>query len=43
MIYNRLYYEIMDEFREANNRSERIAVLRKYDHERLEVVFASEH
>mgnify|MGYP003340312008 FL=1 len=35
MIYNRLYSEIMDEFREAKNRSERIAVLRKYDHERF--------
>ncbi len=35
MIYDRLYSEIMDEFRAATTRPERIAVLRKYDHDRF--------
>ena len=35
MSSERLYSEIMDEFREATTRPERIAVLRKYDHERF--------
>ena len=35
MSSERLYSEIMDEFRGATTRPERIAVLRKYDHERF--------
>lgn len=35
MISDILYSEIFDEFNEATNKAERIAVLRKYDHPRF--------
>ena len=35
MINGKLYSEILDEFQKAENKSQRIEILRKYDHPRF--------
>ena len=35
MSYEKLYSEVLEEFGQATNKADRIAVLRKYDHPRF--------